>query len=78
MKKAIFFIIQSVVNSYAILFFSQNKVLGLLLLVVSFFNPAAGTAGLLSVLFAVCLVSLMGYQRENMRMGFFSFNGLLL
>ena len=78
MKKAIFFIIQSVVNSYAILFFSQNKVLGLLLLVVSFFNPAAGTAGLLSVLFAVGLVSLMGYQRENIRMGFYSFNALLL
>jgi len=77
-KKAILFTTQSLVNSYAILFFSQNKVLGVLLLLVSFFNPAAGITGLLSVLFAIALVSIMGYRREDIRMGFYSFNALLL
>jgi hypothetical protein len=77
-KKGILFTGQSLINSYAILFFSQNKVLGLLLLLVSFFNSAAGATGLLSVILSVSLVSIMGYSRENIRMGFYSFNALLL
>ncbi|WP_428329426.1 urea transporter [Mucilaginibacter sp.] len=78
MKKSIPFSIQAVINSYAILFFSQNKILGLLLLAVSFFNPTAGIAGLLSVIFTIGFVSLMGYCRESTRIGLFSFNSLLL
>ncbi len=77
MKKNITFTIQAVINSYSILFFSQKKTLGVLLLAVSFFNPMAGAAGLICVLLAIGLVALMGYDRENIRMGLYSFNGLL-
>lgn len=77
MKKAGFFL-QSVANSYAILFFSQNRVLGALLLIASFFNIHAGLAGLISVLVSLFLVNLMAYLRENIGMGFYSFNALLL
>ncbi|MES2274893.1 MAG: urea transporter [Bacteroidota bacterium] len=78
MKKNILYYINSVLNSYAILFFSQNRVLAVLLLLVSFFNPAAGLTGLLCTCAAVALVSLMGYQRESIQMGLYSFNALLL
>lgn len=77
MKKTGFFI-QSVVNSYAILFFSQNTVFGALLLIASFLNIQAGIAGLTGVIYALTLVNALGYARENIRMGFYSFNALLL
>ena len=77
-KKTILFLIQAISNSYAILFFSQNRILGVLLLLVSFVNPAAGITGLIAVLFSITLVSLMKYDRESTRMGFYSFNSLLL
>jgi urea transporter/murein DD-endopeptidase MepM/ murein hydrolase activator NlpD len=68
----------AVVNSYAILFFSQSKVLGVLLLLVSFFNPVAGATGLGCVLLSMAIVTIMGYDKESIRMGFYSFNPLLL
>jgi urea transporter len=77
-KKNILYYTQSVLNSYAILFFSQNKVLAVLLLLVSFFNPAAGLTGLLCTCASIALVSLMGYHRESIQSGLYSFNSLLL
>jgi urea transporter len=78
LKQAILNYIKSVLNSYAILFFSQNKVLGGLLLLVSFFNIQAGLTGLLCVLFSLAFVRLMGFKREYGQMGLYSFNALLL
>lgn len=69
---------RAIVNSYAILFFSQSKVLGVLLLLVSFLNPVAGTTGLGCVLLSMAIVHLMGYDRESIGMGFYSYNALLL
>ncbi|GAB3904573.1 urea transporter [Mucilaginibacter boryungensis] len=78
MKKNILYTIKSILNSYAILFFSQNRVLAVLLLLVSFFNPEAGLAGLLCTCASIALVSLMGYHRESIQTGLYSFNSLLL
>ena len=78
MSKQIRFILQAVINSYAILFFSQNQILGALLLVVSFFNITAGLAGFMGLALSLALVTLLGYNREGIRMGFYSFNPLLL
>ena len=47
------------------------------MLIVSFFNPAAGLAGLISVVLAITIVTLLKYDRESTRMGFYSFNALL-
>jgi urea transporter len=68
----------AVLNSYAVVFFSQNKVFGFLLLLVSFLNVNAGIAGLACVCFSLLLVSALGYQKESIRMGLYSFNSLLL
>jgi urea transporter/murein DD-endopeptidase MepM/ murein hydrolase activator NlpD len=77
-NKTIKYISQAVFNSYAILFFSQNQILGGLLLIVSFFNLNAGIAGLISVMLSIAITSGLGYSRQSIRMGFYSFNSLLL
>ncbi|QJD96304.1 peptidoglycan DD-metalloendopeptidase family protein [Mucilaginibacter robiniae] len=78
MKKRILYFIQALLNSYAILFFSQNSVLGALLVVVSFFNPVAGLAGLVCVCGTLLIVNQLSYQRENIQAGLYSFNTLLI
>jgi len=77
-KKQIQYITDAVVKSYAILFFSQNRVLGLLLLIASFMNPIAGLSGLLCCLLAIAVSSVLGYNRYEIAIGFYSFNSLLL
>lgn len=77
MKNKIAYIARAVINSYAILFFSQNKVLGFILLVASFFNPVAGAAGLACVLVALICACLSGYYKQDIEKGLFSFNALL-
>jgi len=77
LKSAITYHIKSALNSYAILFFSQNKVLGALLLLVSFSNVSAGLTGLFCVLFSLLIVNLMGFQRDFSHMGLYSFNALI-
>ena len=77
-QKAVNELITSILHSYSVVFFSQNNIFGFLLLLVSFLNVNAGIAGLACVLFSLTLVNLLGYQKENIRMGLYSFNGLLL
>lgn len=78
MKKRIGNTITTVLNSYAILFFSQNRVLGLLLLSASFINIDAGITGVLCVLFSVLVSNSLGYCRQSAQSGLYSFNILLL
>lgn len=78
MRKHFTFFTKAIVNSYAILFFSQNKVLGIILLFVSFFNVAAGFSGLLCASFAIVFTAIIGCQRPEIEKGIFSFNALLL
>ncbi|MFC0512820.1 urea transporter [Mucilaginibacter angelicae] len=70
--------IKSVVNSYSVLFFSQNRILGIILLLVSFFNPVSGFAGLGCVIFSLLITKLLKLIGEDHRTGIYSFNSLLL
>ncbi len=70
--------IKSVVNSYSVLFFSQNRVLGTVLLLVSFFNTTSGFAGLGCVVFSLLLCRLLKFYGDDLQMGIYSFNSLLL
>ncbi|MFD0749932.1 urea transporter [Mucilaginibacter calamicampi] len=78
MKSKVLYYYKAIINSYAILFFSQSRVLGILLLVVSFFNAAAGLTGLAGTCIAVAMVTMMGYDRVSAQTGVYSFNVLLL
>ncbi|QEC79880.1 urea transporter [Mucilaginibacter ginsenosidivorax] len=70
--------IKSVVSSYSVLFFSQNRILGAILLLVSFFNPVSGFAGLGCVVFSLIVCRLLKFDADNQQLGIYSFNSLLL
>jgi urea transporter/murein DD-endopeptidase MepM/ murein hydrolase activator NlpD len=78
LKKHLQYYLSATLNSYAILFFSQNKILGVLLFVVSMFNFNAGLSGLICVIGSLILVSSLGFNRESIKSGLYSFNSLLL
>jgi len=77
-EKQITYYKNAVLNSYAILFFSQNKIFGILLLLASMLNVTAGITGLCCTLFALLIVNLLGFNKETALTGLYSFNSLLL
>jgi len=70
-------IIPAVLNSYSVIFFFNNRIVALVLLIVTFFNVIAGLCGLLSVLVAVIIARSMGFDNGLLRQGIYSFNALL-
>lgn len=70
-------LLPSVLNSYSVVFFFNNRFMGLLLLVVSFFNFPAGLSGLIAVLTSVLIARSMGFDETKLKQGIFSFNALL-
>jgi urea transporter/murein DD-endopeptidase MepM/ murein hydrolase activator NlpD len=70
-------ILNGVVNSYSILFFSNSKIFSLLLMLISFFNPVAGLSGMIAALATVCMGLLMGFNHTHTVSGVYSFNALL-
>lgn len=69
---------EGILNSYAILFFSNYKVFSFLLLAISFFNPVAGFCGFIAAFAAVFTANLMGFNATQTKAGVFSFNALLM
>lgn len=78
MKRVLSYYTDAIVNSYSILFFSQNKIFGLILLFASFFNAAAGITGLICTLFSIIITDKLGFNKETTHTGLYSFNSLLL
>ncbi|MBF9141894.1 urea transporter [Hymenobacter properus] len=68
---------RTILHSYAMLFFSQHRGLGALLLLVSFAHPLVGAAGLASTALAVAGARAAGFNREWTGRGAYSFNSLL-
>lgn len=69
---------KAVLNSYAVLFFSNNTLFAFLLMVVSFFNPYAGLTGLLAVLIALALSHFTGLNKNSIQKGTYSYNALII
>jgi murein DD-endopeptidase MepM/ murein hydrolase activator NlpD/urea transporter len=67
----------AVLNSYSVVFFLNNRILAVVMLLVSFLNVQAGFSGLISVLFTVALAYLMGLDRLQLKNGVLTFNALL-
>jgi len=70
-------LLPAVLNSYSVVFFLNNSLLAVVLLLVSFLNPLAGLSGLLSVLLTVAMGHLMGLDKLQLRNGVLTFNALL-
>lgn len=77
LKAKLLYHLKSVLNSYAIIFFSQNKILGLLLLMVTLFNPLSGMAGLFCVCISLALSNQTGISLNFTHKGLYSFNPLI-
>lgn len=70
-------LLPSVLNSYSVVFFFNNRFMGLLLLIVTFFNFPAGLSGLIAVIASVLIARSMGFDETRLKQGIFSFNALL-
>ncbi|MBT4401817.1 MAG: peptidoglycan DD-metalloendopeptidase family protein [Bacteroidetes bacterium] len=70
-------LVQSVLNAYGQIFFSDHRLFGLILLLTTFFFPLAGFAGLLSVLLTSLLAFYMGFDRRKTVKGLWGYNALL-
>ncbi len=77
-KNKLNIILNGSINSYSQIFFSDNKVFGLILLFVSFFDVYAGLAGLVSVLATNIIALFMQYSTFNIKKGSYGFNSLLV
>lgn len=69
---------KALLNSYSLLFFSNNKLFAWLLLVVSFFNPYAGLTGAIAALMAIVIAWFTGLNQVSTLEGIYSYNALII
>ncbi len=67
-----------ILNSYTMIFFSKNMVFGIILVLVSFFDLFAGTAGILAVIISNAFAMLLGLNKKKISEGLYGFNALLV
>ncbi len=68
----------SVINSYSQVFFSKDRIFAFLIVLVSFFDFYAGISGLIAVTATNLTAIAIGFNRYNIRSGFYGFNSLLV
>jgi len=77
-KYDISLILKSILNSYSQVFFSDNRLFSVILLVVTFVDLYAGLFGLLSVIITNTTGYLLGYDKQTISKGIYGFNSLLV
>jgi urea transporter len=70
-------ILPSILNSYSMIFFFNNRLLSVVIMLVSFFNFYAGLSGLIAVVVSVMISNSMGFDKNLLKTGLYSFNALL-
>ena len=68
----------SIIKSYSQIFFSNNPIFSYLILFATFLNPYVGFSGLLAVILSVYFAQWLGFEKELIKEGVFSFNGLMI
>jgi urea transporter/murein DD-endopeptidase MepM/ murein hydrolase activator NlpD len=71
-------ILPATLNSYSVVFFLNNRLFALGMLLITFFNFYAGLSGLIAILATVLIANSMGFEKEQLRKGLYSFNALLI
>jgi urea transporter/murein DD-endopeptidase MepM/ murein hydrolase activator NlpD len=71
------FWVESTLNSYSIILFSNNKILALLLLFITFMTPKIGLVGLCFVLCFHIILAKLGYDKKLIKSGLLGFNAVL-
>lgn len=70
--------INSILNSYSQVFFSNSSKFAVILIIVSFFDLFAGISGLIAVIVSNTVAYLVGFNRFNIKSGYYGFNSLLV
>lgn len=65
-------------NSYSQVFFTHQKLLGSIIIIVTFFDYNAGLCGAFAIMSSNITAFLMGFNRHNIAAGFYGFNSLLV
>jgi urea transporter len=71
-------ILPAILNSYSMIFFLDNKLFAIGIMIMTLFNFYAGVSGLIAVLMTVLIARSMGFDKLQLRKGIYSFNALLL
>jgi urea transporter len=69
--------VKSLLNSYTQIFFSDNRIFAVILILVTFFDWVAGLSGVLCVVLTNVMAYVIGFNRKNIISGFYGFNSLL-
>lgn len=69
--------IESFLNSYSQIFFSSGKVFGVILFIISFFDPWSGLMGAFSVFSSLFIAHQLGFDKKSLQTGVYSYNSLL-
>ena len=77
-KRSLLYSVDTIINSYAVVFFSNNIWFGLLLLLASFVDPLAGVCGLIGVISANVFSWLIGLNKEFIRKGYHGYDAMLV
>ena len=70
--------LKGILNSYSQVFFSDNRIFSVILLVVTFVDLYAGMFGLISVICTNLAGYLLGVDRRTIAKGMYGFNSLLV
>ena len=77
-KNNVLYNFDAIINSYAVVFFSNNIWFGILLFLASFVDPLAGLCGLLGVISANLFSYCIGLNKELIRKGFHGYDAMLV
>jgi len=70
--------LKGILNSYSQVFFSDNRIFSIVLLIVTFVDIYAGLFGLISVICTNLAGYILGLDRRNIAKGLYGFNSLLV
>ncbi len=71
-------LVDGVLNSYSQVFFSDNRIFAVLILLVTFLVPSAGLSGLAGVIISLLLAKWMGFDQLSISKGILSYSTLLV
>ena len=71
-------VFEGILNSYTQIYFSKNKILAIILLLVSFFDLSAGLSGLLAILISQWTAILFNFNHHFIRDGAYTYNSAMV
>ncbi len=71
------FLRDTLLNSYAMLFFSNDRPFAVAVMLLSFLNPYAGIGGLVALVVGITSTRLIGFSSEQARSGLYTYSTLL-